>query len=153
MIIVNVTTSVPPGSIGMRRAACGPWKLVESVPSEFDGLLAIRDGYVVGAYRILSRSTASGGQIVFRLEESSRLAFLLGRPGRPSWSRGDRDAVSVDTPSLIVPGRGVDELTAARWRRRGRARGSVGGSYRPRARDYDRPRAAGMNLGDSGGTR
>lgn len=80
MIIVNVNTNADPASLEVRHAAAGEWVVDRTAIAKYgDGLLAVHEGRVVGAYVILSHS-CRGQRTTFKIQESSRLGFLIGRP-------------------------------------------------------------------------
>lgn len=123
MVVVDVDSSGRPASEELRRAAAGPWELATHASSQYEGLLAIRDGRIVGAYRVLALTLLADGRVHFELIRSSRFAFMVGRPAPERDLAGGRGPELVDTGLLIYPRRNLDELTALRLRRHGHDRG------------------------------
>ena len=141
MIIVNIQTNAEPTSEGVRQAATGGWVIEPAAVSENgDGLLAVCNGRVVGAYRILGYATLPDQRMCFELEESARLAFLIGR-NAPIGSGDDLlHARVTDTERVIDAERLTDELSARRRRRAATSRAATGASW---VLSTDRPRVAG----------
>jgi len=152
MIIVNIETDAELASEVVRRAASASWVVGRAVwPAYADGLLAVCDRRIFGAYRILGHSTTRDGRVCFELEESSRLAFLIGRPAPIHWNGNAGLAQLVATESVVdLLGGGSDELTAARRRRLRAGAPPILEGAESRALASDRPRLAGEWAGAAG---
>lgn len=142
MIVVEIEDDVLPASEELKIAASGEWIVQDRDLAAPDFLLAVRAGTVIGSYRVLNSIETSDQRIWFVLQESSRFAFLIGRPSPVAYAGRSRRAHHVDTYLLSWPGARTDELSIARTRRILGVTGACAG-VPGQSRDGDRPRVAG----------
>jgi delta 1-pyrroline-5-carboxylate dehydrogenase len=139
VIIVGIDTAADPASEAVRCATTGAWIIDSADLRRYgDGLLAVSNGYVVGAYLITHHRVMPNGGTQFDLAESSRLAFLIGRPSPVIAPPGQTRAHVIESSALWRPSIATDELAMARLCRRTADR-----TARRRVLDPDRPRIAG----------
>lgn len=118
MIIVDISAGVS-DPLEVRRLAVGDWQLDIELPEGERELLAISAGRVVGAFHVLSSWRLTDDRVRFRLCESPRLAFYLGRTAPEPLRGGGGHARLVDAEAVLSLAMGRSGDLAARRRRSG----------------------------------